>query len=146
MKKLVLFLICLAVVGCGGIAQHAPKEYDASRKAFAIPAAGYGTVYIFRDGFAGREINTTLLIDGRVLGKNLGNTYLCADIPEGKHTITSHYVGYTSIDIDVKQGHLYFIRDSVDVSFTRTDTVLTPVGEAEGKTAVRKCTLVESAM
>ena len=149
MRKAILILLAvvgLGAIGCGGHVQYAPKEYDTSRKVFGIPPEGHGTIYIFRDGFLGREVNTTLYIDGMILGKNLGNTYLCVDVPEGKHKITSYFTGYTTIEIDVKQGGLYFIRDSVDTQFTRTDTILTPVGEKEGKTAVKKCYLVESAM
>ena len=80
------------------------------------------------------------------MGKNLGDTYLCADLKEGKYTITSHFIGYTSMDLTVESGKTYFIREAINAGMFKTETILTPVGEAEGRAAVRACRLVESVM
>ena len=144
MKKLIFLLICLVLVGCGGAVQRAPKELDTQRKLFTLPPEDKAAIYIFRDGFLGSQVNTEIFIDGKILGKNLGSTYLYADVHPGTHMITSHFVGYVSLSIETEGGEIYFVRDVVDTSLLETNLSLVPVDDVTGKAAVQRCKLAES--
>lgn len=149
MRSVLLFLalyISILMPGCGGSVQHSPSALDAQRKMFTLPADEHAAIYIYRDGFLGHKVNTEILLDGRVVGKNLGWTYLYVEVQEGKHVITSHMVGYSSIEINAEKGKIYFVHEEADTGMLETKTILQLVDTITGKAGVKKCKLVESAM
>lgn len=145
-KNLVLLVLLVALLGgCGGVIQHAPKSIDEQRKMFLAPTEN-SAIYIFRDGFLGHKLNTEVFIDGKILGKNLGDTYLYVEVPEGIHTITSHFIGYTTLELNTEKGQIYFINEIIDTGMTYTKLTLEQVDAQRGKKGVLSCKLAESAM
>lgn len=145
-KALVVLAMLVALLaGCGGVVQHASKSIDDQRKTFLAPA-DKSAIYIFRNGFLGHKLNTEVFIDGKILGKNLGYTYLYVEVPEGKHTITSHFTGYTTLEIETKRGELYFVNEIFDIDLISNNLILEQVETLKGKKGVLSCKLAESAL
>lgn len=141
-----MLIICLLLIGCGGVVNYAEQNIDEQQKNFANPVYGYSGIYIFRDKFLGHKLNTEIFIDGKIIGKNLGYTYLYIEVPEGRHVITSHFVGYASLELETKQGKLYFISDELDTGMFETKSHLYLIAEHEGKPRVLNCKLAQGVM
>lgn len=138
--------VCAMLAGCVGFVQYAPESMDMQKKSFALSNNEHASVYIFRDGFLGNQIHTDIFVDGKILGKIFGSTYLYIELPPGEHTITSHLIGYASLKLNMKKGETYFIRDVISPGVYNATASLVPIDREAGENAVRSCRLVESVM
>ncbi len=145
LKFCILSMFFLLLSACGGYVKYAPQNVDATRKAFQIPQNEKSALFIYRDGFLGSKVNTEVFLDGKILGKNLGYTYLYAEVPQGEHKITSHLGGYTNLAINVEPNKIYYVKEEIDTGMFETKIFLYLVDEATGQSGVRKCKLVETA-
>lgn len=143
MKNFLYCMLFVLMVGCGGYVQKAPLALDSERKLFVAPKENLAGIYIYRTpGIRGSKINTEIFVNGKILGKNLGNTYLYVELPTGKHEITTYFVGYTKLTIEVEAGKLYFVQDFLKPKQFSNEVNLFFVDEEIGKKDVLKCELV----
>lgn len=148
LKKVHLLILAmlLALYGCGGTVKYVDPNIDARKKIFSQPSEGMSGIYIYRDGYLGSKVNTEVFVDGKILGKNLGWTYLFVEVAPGKHTIASHFIGYSTIEINTEKDQLYFIQEELDTGMLETKVKLHIVDKNTGQQGVKKCKLVETAM
>ena len=106
----------LALASCAATPQ-ASAERDAEAKKFYVhPSAS--TIYIYR-GFFNRDEDSTLYMDGRVVGSTLPGTFFRIDTVPGTHVL--HGVGLDAgyFSIETRPGVIYYVRLDVIAGHSR---------------------------
>jgi hypothetical protein len=120
----------------------ATSEADVTAKAFAVPAEK-GNLYIVREeNFIGRAYTFEVLVDGRLLGATGPRSYLLVPLSPGVHKVASTHTRFYTIDIEIKAGQNYFIRQIPNVDWPEPSASLLQINEENGRAAVFKCKLV----
>ena len=128
-------VICLVllVTGCAATPQ-ASREHDADAKQFGThPNAA--TIYVYRSELDRLEDQTTLYLDGRVVGETLPGTYFRLDATPGRHVLQGIAADTGRFTIDTRIGELYF----VELTVVEAQSHFRLVSDAVGRNRILKC-------
>lgn len=101
-------------------------------------------VYIYRNELFGAAVSMDVTVNDKPLGSTGSHTYLYAELPEGKHTISSLAENTSEVELDVKKGSLYYLWQEVKMGIISARSKLQLVDEEEGQSGVLESKLAQS--
>lgn len=134
--------LALIMTGCASV-PLADSSQDAELKSFNANADKAG-VYIYRNETFGAAITMDVAVNGDPLGQTAAKTYLYAELPEGKHTISSEAENTSELELDVVKGHLYYVWQEVKMGIMSARSKLQLVDEETGQEGVMESKLTVS--
>jgi hypothetical protein len=137
-----LLVSFLALAGCASTPE-APSALDAEAKKF-VAAPGAATIYVYRDDFAVEEMDmqdTTLYVDGRLIGATLPKTYFRFHVRAGAHLLHGYGYDQGTLELQTLIGEIYFVSLHVAGGTSRFTPVAPGVGQRD---ILRCCTLLEN--
>ena len=111
LRLAVVLSLLAALSGCATI-PLAPPELDASAKQFAVPA-GLSRIYVYRNEAIGFAVRMEVTVDGKQIGTTQGRQFLFADVPAGKHVITSNAENLDTLEVSTEAGRPLFVWQEV---------------------------------
>lgn len=143
MKKLVLLVISLLLIGCAG-GPKAPQEQDVQAKKFIVPTDNTANLYIYRNESFGGAINMDILIDNVRIATTGPDTYIMANLEAGKHKVEGIAAEGTSIlNVDLQPNTNKFVWQEVKMGVFAARNLLKEVSEKEGKAGVLESKLLQ---
>lgn len=137
-RTLILGLV-LCVAACASSPQ-ASREQDADAKQFGThPNAA--TIYVYRSALDRLEDQTTLYLDGRIVGETLPGTYFRLDAAPGRHVLQGIAADTGRFTVDTRIGELYFVELTVVEAQSHFRLVSDEVGRNR---ILRCCALLEN--
>jgi hypothetical protein len=140
---LTIALACALLGGCAATPE-ASRQDDAEAKRFDS-APGAAIVYLYRADAPGGRANTTLWLDGRLIGESLPYTYFRASVRPGKNLLSAFAGDPGRLEFETRGGEVYFVAISVrgdDGGGISDFRLVSPdVGRAQ---IVRCCTLLDA--
>lgn len=107
-RILAVALLAALMTACASTPQ-ASRERDADAKGFYTqPTAA--TIYVYRSQFNRVDDDTVLYLDDRLIGNTLPGTYFRINTVPGRHVLHGIAADTGWISLDVRPGHLYFVR------------------------------------
>jgi hypothetical protein len=106
-------LLCAAfaaamLAGCVSVPQASPARDAEARQFGAHPNAA--TVYVYRNDFTSPLFeDSTLFIDGRLIGGTLPGTFFRVDVRAGEHVLHGHGYDQGSLKLTTRSGESYFV-------------------------------------
>lgn len=132
-------LVVLLVAGCASVPMG-DEARDNQLKTFVAPKDRAG-VYVYRNESIGAAVKMDVEIDGQPIGQTAKRTYLYAEVPPGKHMVTSKAENTETLELDAKPGMLYYIWQEVKMGILFARNKLHLVPEAQGKAGVAETSL-----
>ena len=133
----------LVISGCASVPM-APKEADASLKAFSPPPAEKSALYIYRNSFVGQALKKTLRLDGAVIGETANKVYFYKEIAPGEHTIaTESEFSDNAVSFTAEPGKTYFAEQYIKLGAFVGGAGIRMVDEETGKKNVNECSLAQ---
>jgi hypothetical protein len=143
--RLIRFLSCviLAVscVACA-TARLANSEQDVAAKQFQVPA-GESNIYIYRNENIMFNNEIPVEVDGQPAGNTNHETFILKSVAPGKHSIAAFAENTETIEITTAADNNYFIWLEVKIGSLTNHAHFHLVDEAQGKSGVRECMLIE---
>lgn len=137
-----LLVLILALAGCASTPQ-ATHERDAEAKRFlARPDAAM--IYVYRDDFAVDDLDmqdTSLYVDGRLIGGTLPKTFFRFDVQAGAHLLHGYGFDQGNLKIDTHLGEIHFVSLQVAGGTSRFTLVKPETGKRD---ILRCCALLEN--
>jgi hypothetical protein len=138
----VSFLLAAITISCTTVPFASASE-DQTAKAFQ-PSSDKAVLYVYqRDSGGGFE----LLMDGKVAGNLINNTYFRFEIDPGEHTISSHWGGESERFIyktKVEAGKIYFVEHRWNLKILAPPNAkFAEKKDSDGKVDLIKCKLVK---
>ena len=133
------------MVGCASTSK-APNEKSSEAKSFSVPE-GKGTVYLYRTGrVVGASGQLLVKVNGNDAGGTGPGTFFKWDFAPGTYTFFSS-TGEASavVELDVKAGELYFIRQDARIGIDKGRVSMKEVSDSKGKKEIQACRLLVSA-
>lgn len=133
------------MIGCASTSK-APNEKSSEAKSFSIPE-GKGTVYLYRTGrVVGAAGQLLVKVNGNDAGGTGPGTFFKWDFTPGTYTFFSS-TGEASalVELDVKAGELYFIRQDARIGIDKGRVSMKEVSDSKGKKEIQGCRLLVSA-
>lgn len=127
------------LAACSAVPMGSPGQ-DAELKSFR-PIDGKASVYIFRNEFMAAGIRMDVLVNGIEIGSTTAMTYLHAELPPGRHQITSKAEDNHTISIDAVPGQVSYVWQEVKMGGWYARSKLQVVDEVAGQAGVRECKL-----
>lgn len=123
----------------------APESKSEEAKKFDAPA-GKGVVYLYRPGRAyGAAIQTQIKVNGRDAGGTGPGTFFRWELEPGTYTFSCFTPESSAvIELDVKAGKQYFLRQDIRMGISTGRVTLNEVDEATGQEAVKNFKLLQS--
>jgi hypothetical protein len=103
----VLMLLLFALGGCASVPQ-AMRDRDAEAKQFLTHPAT-SAIYVYRTDTNPAEADTTLYVDGRLVGATLQKSFFRVDVNPGVHRINGMGPDQGSLSIETRPGQVYFV-------------------------------------
>ncbi|MBC3936854.1 DUF2846 domain-containing protein [Undibacterium rugosum] len=116
---------------------------DEAEKNFDAPQKGYAKIYIYRTTPVRPRSKSEVFLDDVALATLGVNTYAAFDITPGKHSLHVKTKDNAAIDINVEEGHRYFIDLQLEFLFWRNSERLELTDEATAKAQIMKSRLVK---
>lgn len=132
--------IALASLAACSTVPTGPVEQDNALKAFK-PVDGKAAVYIYRNEFMAPGIRMDVLINGVEIGSTSAMTYLYAELPPGRHQITSKAEDTHTLTLDAQAGQVAYIWQEVKAGGWYARSKLQLVDAATGQAGVKECRL-----
>ncbi len=146
--KVVLYLSIFALIpliySCASTSK-ATAEKSEDAKTFAAPN-DKGSVYLYRTGRAvGAAVQLAVQVNSKDAGGTGPGTFFKWDLKPGTYTFASS-TGESSavIQIEVKPGELYFIRQDSRIGLDKGRVTLVEVDSKKGMSEVKNCKLLVS--
>lgn len=141
---LVLIALSLFVYGCASTSK-APSDQSDKAKSFTAPD-DKGTVYMYRTG---RAVGATGQLNVKVNGVDAGGTgpgtFFKWDLTPGAYTFFSSTAEASAVvQIDVKAGEVYYIRQDSRLGLNTNRVTLKEVSDQKGKSEVAGLKLLVS--
>ena len=133
------FMSCAKVSTASSDSSDAAKSFEASNDR--------GTVYLYRTGrVVGAAGQLTVRVNGVEAGGTGPSTFFKWDLKPGTYTFNSS-TGEASatVQVDVKAGEVYYIRQDARLGLNDGRVTMKEVGDSKGKSEVSKCKLLVSA-
>jgi len=133
---LILIVLSLLVYGCASTSK-APSEQSDKAKSFTAPD-DKGTVYINRTGRAvGAAGQLNVKVNGTDAGGTGPGTFFKWDLTPGTYTFFSSTAEASAVvQIDVKAGEVYYIRQDSRIGLNSNRVTLKEVSDQKGKSEV----------
>jgi hypothetical protein len=141
---LLIFFMALFAFGCASTSK-APSEKSQEAKSFQAPD-DRGTVFIYRTGRAvGAAGQLQVKVNSTDAGGTGPGTFFRWDLLPGSYTFSSS-TGESSavIQLDVKAGQTYFIRQDARMGITDGRVTMKEVDSKKGQKEVQGCKLLVS--
>ena len=143
-RLLPIALIVFFLASCASTSK-APESINNEAKTFAAPS-DRGTVYLYRTG---RVVGATGQLNVKINGNDAGGTgpgtFFKWDLKPGTYTFFSS-TGEASavVQLEVKAGEIYFIRQDARMGLDTGRVSMKEVGDSKGKKEVMNCKLLVS--
>ena len=136
--------LSLLVYGCASTSK-APVEKSDEAKSFAAPD-GKGTVYLYRTGrVVGAAGQLSVKVNGEDAGGSGPGTFFKWDLTPGTYTFLSSTTESSAVvQLDVKAGEVYYIRQDARLGISSGRVTLNEVSDRKGKEEVAGCKLLVS--
>ena len=142
---------CLLVVaatlsaGCAYVSE-APADQSTQAKS-ATPIEGKGTVYAYRPGRAiGAANQLSLKVNGKDAGGTGPGTFFKWDLSPGVYTfLSSTTESSATIQLDVKPGQVYYIRQDARIGLDSGRVTMKQVDANQGRSEIQSCRMLVSA-
>ena len=146
-----IFKISIAIIsivltaGCASVSK-APAGQSQDAKSFNVPE-GKGTVYLYRTGrVVGAAGQLSVKVNGKDAGGTGPGTFFRWDLNPGIHTFSSSTAeSSATVQIDVKAGEMYFIRQDARLGIDNGRVTMKEVDAHKGMREVNDCRLLVSA-
>ena len=136
--SIVLFLSMLMAVQA---AEFYTKDKLNQRR--GEPTQEMALVYVFRPTIAGGAIKTWAFVDDQLIGVSKAKAYSFALVPEGTHIFWSKAENTSAIEMEVKAGETYYLKQSIRMGLNKARVKLVQVDETEVEKYFKKCKFVE---
>ncbi|RPE86070.1 uncharacterized protein DUF2846 [Vespertiliibacter pulmonis] len=144
MKKLLIGLLALVLVGCAG-GTKAPRQQDYVAKMFNVPSDGTSNLYIYRNEILGGDVGMDIYIDEKRIARTGPQTYILVNLPAGKHRIEGFAGRKPSVlTVNLLPNSLKFIWQEVKIDLLFAENKLQEVSDDIGKKGVLESQLLES--
>jgi len=148
-KNVLLWMIILAALvlfgtGCASTSK-APESKNSEAKSFTAPD-DRGSVFLYRTGRAvGAAGQLKVMVNSKDAGGTGPGTFFRWDLLPGTYTFASS-TGESSavVQLDVKAGQLYFIRQDARLGIDSGRVSMNEVDATKGKKEVNSCKLLVS--
>ena len=137
-----LLVAALLVPACASIPMGSQQE-DLIAKAF-VAKPGKAAIYVYRSETLGFAAPITVAVDGRTVGKTLGQTYLVLEVEPGEHEIASVAEDMATLRVIAQPGESYYIWQEVKVGMWKVRSRLHAVSEAQGQSGVADCAIAKA--
>lgn len=143
-KLAALTALALFVTGCASVPMANKAESDQA-KSFAAPPEGQSGLYIYRDSNYGGALKKDIWVDGKCIGESAPKTFFYTTVAgDATHTIsTESEFSPNNLELFVKSGVNYFIRQSIKMGVFVGGAKLQVVEEKQGVNAVKGLTLAQ---
>lgn len=143
-KLLLVSLFLLNLVSCANVSK-APEQQSAAAMGFQAPE-GKGTVYLYRTGRAvGAAGQLLVKVNGNDAGGTGPGSFFKWDLNPGLYTfLSSTAESSATVQVDVKAGEVYFIRQDARIGISSGRVTMKEVDSAQGMKEVKKCKLLVS--
>ena len=134
-------ILVVSCVACAS-ARLAKPEQDVAAKQFQVPA-GESNIYIYRNENIVFNNEISVDINGKHAGNTNQKTFIFKSVAPGKHSITAFAENTEFIEITTIADKNYFIWLEVRLGAVTNHAHFHLVGEAQGKSGVMDCKLIE---
>jgi len=137
-------LISLLAISCASVSK-APEAHSMEAKTLSTPD-DKGTVIIYRTGrVVGATGQLQVKINGIAAGGTGPGTFFRWDLKPGSYTfLSSTSESSAVVQLDVKAGERYFIRQDARIGFDSGRVTMKEVGDKKGESEVEDCKLLVS--
>ena len=147
MKKsnLILIVLCFFLASHCASVSTASSDASSEAKSYVAPE-GKGTIYIYRTGrMVGAAGQLAVKVNGMDAGGTGPGTFFKWDLEPGKYTfLSSTSESSATIQIDVKAGKLYFIRQDARMGLNSGRVTMKEVDASKGKQEIEGLKLLIS--
>lgn len=143
-KWLFMSFFVLGLAACANVSK-APEEQRAEAMDFQAPD-GKGTVYLYRTGRAvGAAGQLLVKVNGNDAGGTGPGSFFKFDLNPGIYTFSSATAeSSAAVQIDVKEGEVYFIRQDARIGISAGRVTMKQVDANQGTREVKSCKLIIS--
>jgi hypothetical protein len=139
MRRAAVLCVLLVLAACASTPQ-ASLERDASAKEF-VTHPGAATIYVYRSKFNDLDADSTLYVNGRVIGSTLPGAYFRLDLVPGRNVLHGNGIDLGQIDLDARPGQIYFVSLAVIGGHSRFELISDRVAREQVKAC---CALLEN--
>jgi hypothetical protein len=139
---LCLLVAAFLIPACASIPMGSQQE-DLVAKAF-VARPGKAAIYVYRSETLGFAAPIMVAVDGRPVGKTLGQTYLVLELEPGEHEIASIAEDMATVRVMAQAGKSYYIWQEVKVGMWKVRSRLQEVGESQGQSGVAECAIAKA--
>ncbi|HET7158244.1 MAG TPA: DUF2846 domain-containing protein [Burkholderiales bacterium] len=133
-------VLCMLLLAACASTPQASRERDAAAKAF-VTHPNAATIYVYRSPFNHLDANSTLYVDGRVIGSTLPGTYFRLDLVPGRHVLHGAGIDLGQFEIDARPGEIYFVSLAVIAGHSRFELIPDRIAREQIKAC---CALLEN--
>ena len=144
-KRVLLILVVLAIemlAGCGSIPMGSAED-DVRAKSFAVNPKKV-VIYVYRRESLGFAVPMTVKLDGREVGRTVGQTYFMWEVDPGPHEIASYAEDAVTVKLNTEPGKYYYVWQEVKIGVWMARSLLHEVDEETGRQGVTECKLGKS--
>ena len=141
---LLVIVFALFISGCASTSKTTTEKSEAAKTFTASDDAG--TVYLYRTGRAvGAAGQLSVRVNSTTAGGTGPGTFFKWDLKPGNYTFASSTAESSAvIQIDVKAGQVYYIRQDARLGLGNGRITMVEVDSSKGKNEVKKCKLLVS--
>ena len=138
-------IMTLILASCASTSK-APESKSYEAKTFTVPS-DKGRVYLYRTGRAvGAAGQLNVKVNSNDAGGTGPGTFFKWDLNPGTYTFSSSTSESSAIvELDVKAGQVYFIRQDARLGIDKGRVTMKEVDSSKGQNEVKKCKLLVSA-
>lgn len=139
-----IWIILVAASGCAGVSK-ATEEKNEAAKTYVAPE-GKGSVFLYRTGRAvGAAGQLSVKVNGIEAGGTGPGSFFRWDLNPGTYTfLSSTQESSATVQIEVKAGEVYFIRQDARMGIDSGRVTMKEVDSDKGKSEVGNCKLLIS--
>jgi hypothetical protein len=123
----------MLVAGCASTPQ-ASRESDAEAKRF-VSHPNASTLYVYRDDFGGAEHDSTLYVNGRLIGATLPGTFFRVNLRPGRQLLQGSGADNGRLLVTTRPGEIRF----VSLKVSGGQSLFSDVDPDSGRTKVSAC-------
>lgn len=133
-RFLAIAILAAALVGGCASTPQASADRDREAKEFGSHP-GSSTIYIYRSQLNRGRDDSTLFVNGRIVGATLPGGYFVVNVDPGVQQLNGMGPDNGRLSLETRSGELYFISLTVNAG----QSVFEPVAPAVGRKAIENC-------
>ena len=143
-RLLLIGFLVVNLISCANVSK-APEQQNVEAMEFQAPE-GKGTVYLYRTGRAvGAAAQLLVKVNGQDAGGTGPGTFFKWDLKPALYTfLSSTAESSVTVQLDVKEGEIYFIRQDARMGLNAGRVTMKQVDSAQGMAEVKSCQLLVS--